>query len=42
MWEVFNGGRKPYPGVDGQSLPHLLDSGHRLEKPNNAACSDHI
>ncbi len=39
MWEVFNGGRTPYPAVDPQSLIQLLEEGRRLERPFNAACS---
>ena len=39
-WELFTGGKIPYPGVDPVSLPRLLESGHRLDKPNNAACSE--
>ncbi|CAI8048016.1 Fibroblast growth factor receptor, partial [Geodia barretti] len=40
MWEVFCGGRGPYPGVEAHTLPNLLQHGHRLEMPNNAACSE--
>ena len=39
-WELFTGGKIPYPGVDPVSLPSLLESGHRLDKPKNAACSE--
>ena len=39
-WELFTGGRIPYPGVDPVSLPTLPENGHRLDKPNNAACSE--
>ena len=42
MWEVFNGGRNPYPGVDAHALPNLLHQGHRLEMPSNAACSEQM
>ena len=41
-WELFTGGKNPYPGVDPVSLPNLLESGHRLDKPNNAACSEEM
>jgi len=41
-WELFTGGRNPYPGVDPVSLPNLLENGHRLDKPNNAACSEEM
>ena len=30
----------PYPGVDPVSLSGFLESGNRLNKPNNAACSE--
>ncbi len=39
-WEVFSGGKGPYPGVDPVSLAGMLENGYRMEKPNNAACSD--
>jgi len=39
-WEIFSGGRSPYPGVDPLSLAQLLQNGRRLDKPLNAACSD--
>ena len=38
-WEVFSLGKTPYPGVDPFSLIRYLESGKRLEKPFNAACS---
>ena len=41
-WELFTGGKNPYPGVDPITLPNLLESGHRLDKPNNAACSEEM
>ena len=41
-WELFTGGKIPYPGVDPISLSSLLESGHRLDKPNNAACSEEM
>ena len=41
-WELFTGGKIPYPGVDPVSLPSLLESGHRLYKPKNAACSEEM
>ncbi|XP_064398654.1 hepatocyte growth factor receptor-like isoform X2 [Halichondria panicea] len=42
MWEVFNGGKTPYPAVDPHSLIQLLGEGRRLEKPLNAACAIEI
>ena len=41
-WELFTGGGVPYLGVDPVSLPTLLETGHRLDKPNNAACSEEM
>lgn len=38
-WEVFSGGRTPYPGIHPVGLIDLLESGRRLSKPTNAACS---
>ena len=37
-WEIFSGGKTPYPGVDPLSLVQLLENGQRLDKPLNAAC----
>ena len=39
-WEIFTCGKLPYPGVDPSDLPKFLERGRRLEKPDNAACSD--
>ena len=39
MWEIFSGGRNPYPAVDPMSLAKLLKDGRRLEAPENYACS---
>jgi len=36
-WEVFSGGRTPYPAVNPRELPKLLKEGMRLEYPSNAA-----
>ena len=41
-WELFTGGKIPYPGVDPVSLSSHLENGHRLDKPNNAACSEEM
>ena len=37
-WEVFSGGKTPYPGINPVSLVRILEDGERLEKPANAAC----
>ena len=39
-WEVFSGGKVPYPAVDPVSLVGMLQSGYRADKPNSAACTD--
>ena len=41
-WEVFSGGRIPYPGLDPSSVIELLDNGSRLTIPSNKACSDEM
>ena len=41
-WEIFSGGKVPYGGVTITDLSQLLADGHRLEKPNNDACSDQL
>ena len=39
IWEIFSGGRNPYPAVDPMSLTQMLKEGKRLETPNNTTCS---
>ena len=41
-WEVFMGGKIPYPVVDPMTLLKMLEGGQRLEKPPNAACSAEV
>uniref|UniRef100_A0A1X7T034 Protein kinase domain-containing protein n=1 Tax=Amphimedon queenslandica TaxID=400682 RepID=A0A1X7T034_AMPQE len=41
-WEVFNGGKTPFPGLDPAGVIELLDTGGRLNCPHNDACSDKI
>ncbi len=41
-WEIFNGGKTPYPGVDPLLLSQMLDTEQRLNKPLNAACPDEV
>ena len=41
-WEIFVGGKVPYPGVHLTDLPRLLANGERLEKPANDACDDEM
>jgi serine/threonine protein kinase len=42
MWEVFSGGKSPYPGTDPVTLIQMLEEGDRLPKPYNAACTKEI
>ena len=39
-WEVFTGGKTPYPGVHPLELSRQLETGYRMEKPLNAACTE--
>ena len=41
-WEVFTTGRTPYPGLDPRSVIRMLDSGERLDKPSNLACTQEM
>ena len=41
-WEIFSGGKNPYPGVNPLSLVQLLDNGQRLSKPANSACPEEM
>ena len=42
MWEVFSGGKAPFPGTDPLTLMQCLETGQRMPKPYNAACSDEM
>ena len=42
MWEIFSGGKSPYPGTNPTTLVQMLEGGERLPKPYNAACSDEM
>ena len=41
-WEIFSGGKTPYPGVDPLLLSRMLETEQRLNKPLNAACPDEM
>ena len=41
-WEVFNGGKNPYPGMNPYSVAQMIESGERLQKPSNTACSEEM
>ena len=38
-WEIFSGGKVPYPSVNIKDLSMLISEGVRLHKPENAALS---
>ena len=42
MWEVFSGGKAPYPGTDPVTLLQWLETGQRMPKPYNSACTDEM
>ena len=42
MWEIFTGGRIPYAGVDTHEISLLLESGKRILRPTNTACTDEL
>ena len=39
-WEIFSGGKVPYPGIHPVDLPRQLEDGYRLKRPLNLACDD--
>jgi len=41
-WEVYSGGKSPYPGIHPLELSRELEMGYRMEKPLNAACTDDV
>ena len=41
-WEIFSGGKAPYASVNPSELSHMLQSGYRMKKPANVACSDEV
>ena len=41
-WEVFSGGKMPYPGVSPLELTMMLSKGERIDIPENAACSEEM
>ena len=41
-WEVFTGGKTPYPGISPANIPQKLANGYRLQKPMNNACNDEM
>ena len=42
MWEIFSGGKAPYPGTDPVTLMETLEEGDRMPKPINAACTEEM
>ena len=41
-WEIFTAGKVPYATVNLPDLSKLVNTGHRLEKPTNLACTDEM
>ena len=41
-WEIFAGGKVPYPSIHPMELPRQLEEGYRMEKPENAACTEDV
>ena len=42
MWEIFSGGKAPYPGTDPLILVKRLEEGDRMPQPYNAACNEEM
>ena len=42
MWEIFSGGKAPYPGTYPLTLMQSLEQGERLAPPSNAAATDEM
>ena len=42
MWEIFSGGKTPYPGMDAHTVIEFLEAGNKMNKPTNAACPDEM
>ena len=42
MWEIFSGGKAPYPETDPRSVLQYLEKGHRMPQPYNDACSEEM
>ena len=42
MWEIFSGGKVPYPGTTPLSVIQTVEEGHRMSKPCNAACNEEM
>ena len=41
-WEIFTCGRIPYAGISAMGLLKALQSGEKLEKPDNEVCQDEM
>ena len=42
MWEIFSGGKAPYPGISPLNLLNNLEDGYRMPQPNNTACTKEV
>ena len=41
-WEIFSGGKTPYPGIHPMDLLIQLERGYRMMKPVNITCTDQV
>ena len=42
VWELFTCGSVPYSGIPVVSILRALKAGQKLDKPDNAACSNEM
>ena len=42
VWEIFSGGKAPYPGTNPLTLMESLEQGYRMPQPYNDACSEEM
>lgn len=42
LWEIYNGGKVPYPGIEMAELSFKLEKGYRMKKPQNSACTEEM
>ena len=40
LWELVTLGRQPYPGVEGERQLAVLETGYRMQRPQN--CSEEL
>ena len=42
IWEIFSGGKAPYPGTDPHTLIHSLEEGYWMSWPYNDTCNEEM